>query len=366
MVRAATAIPPVGQLFVPLAFDDKRIWLSVMIATETLPFTLDTGGDTNTIRDDVAKRLRLSDTGERNRAVITTEGVQMARRVAASNVVIGGVVRQPRMLFLTGRVDEPYTAESSVGSIAGLLTTCDCDLRFGDTRGGLTLWPDGRQGVAPGTLLPGSAIRKEFSVASSPALIVTALIDGNPYRLKVDSRVGTPLVLYPKGTRRSGLWKAPKWAPSGRGRLVRATRVQLGPLALKRPHVMLLEPSGAMPGEIDGLIGLPLLTLLDWSLDIVADKVSVSRNARRPSWLGYRMAGIWVNRAKDETLTVSIVGPGSPAEAAGLRAGDRIITSAKFPEFIESLDLPVGASLPMTIERDKVRRDVTLVMADYL
>jgi hypothetical protein len=364
LARAAT--PTTGPLVVPLIFEDERVWLSVTIGAETLPFILDTGADTNSIRDDVAKRLALPDTGERTRSVITDTGAQVARRVAASNVVIGGAVRQPRMLFLTGRIDEPYTAASSAGSIAGLLTTYDCDLRFGDPKGELRLWPGGRQGAAAGTPLPGSSIRREFPAAASPALFVTAMIDGKPYRLKVDTRVDTPLLLYPQAARRSGLWDAPKWAPSARARLVRATRVQLGPLALKRPHVLLFEPSGTMPGGIDGVIGLPLISLLDWSLDVAADKVWVARNTRRPSWRGYRMAGIWVDRAKDETLTIATVGPGSPAEVAGLKPGDRIVTTTKFREFLKSLDLPVGATLPLTIERAGVTQTVTLTMADYL
>ena len=78
------------------------------------------------------------------------------------------------------------------------------------------------------------------------------------------------------------------------------------------------------------------------------------------------MAGIWIDRAKDETLTIETVGPGSPAASVGLRPGDRIITSMKFPEFIKSLSLPVGAMLPLTIERNNVRQELTLTMADYL
>ena len=366
IARAAAPTVSGEPLVVPIVLEDDRLWLSVTIGTETLPFQLDTGSDTNAIRADVAKRLGLVDTGERTRSVITSNGVQMARRVAASNVVIGGAVRQPRMLFLTGRIDEPFTATSSAGSIAGLLTTYDSDLRFGDPKGELRLWPNGRQGAAQGTLLPGSVIRKEFNAASSPALVVTVLIDGKPYRLKVDTRVDTPLILYPQGVRRSGLWGAAKWAPSARARLVRATRMQLGPLALKRPHVLLFDPAGMMPDALDGAIGLPLLSLLDWSLQVRSDKVWVTRNTRRPSWSGYRMAGIWIDRAKDETLTIETVGPGSPAASVGLRPGDRIITSMKFPEFIKSLSLPVGAMLPLTIERNNVRQELTLTMADYL
>jgi C-terminal processing protease CtpA/Prc len=59
------------------------------------------------------------------------------------------------------------------------------------------------------------------------------------------------------------------------------------------------------------------------------------------------------------------VGKGSPAEQAGIATGDRI-DGMEFEPLIGRLNAGPGEQVSFAVDRGGARRDVTLVLRDYL
>lgn len=347
-----------------MVVEDGRLWVGAQIGDKALRFVVDTGAAGNFIRPEIAKSLGLTNIS----AGGTVSGVggksSVVGAVEAKNVVIGGVVRQPRMQFSTYNVR--IGGDDSAGLLAaGLVTAYDSDLLLGDTMATWRIWLDGRTSVPDGKLLDGAMIRKKSEREASERIVVTAMIDGKPYRLMVDTGAPRSLLLFAKATVRSGLWDAPAWAPQrlrGFGgaadrlaRVTRATRLDFGPLALKRPFVTLTDPGQAAFGDLDGIIGLPLIMLFDWSIDPSRNRIWLKRNVRKPGADFYGRSGLWLKREADGSATVEAVGAGSPAAAAGVTVGTRV------PGFLSLLPRTNGEA-GSTVEIG----GKTVALADYL
>jgi Aspartyl protease len=353
-----------GPIEARMVVEDGRLWVGAQIGDKALRFVVDTGAAGNFIRPEIAKSLGLTNISVGG----TVSGVggksSVVGNVEAKNVVIGGVVRQPRMQFSTYNVR--IGGDDSAGLLAaGLVTAYDSDLLLGDTMATWRIWLDGRTAVPEGKLLEGAMIRKKSEREASERIVVTAMIDGKPYRLMVDTGAPRSLLLFAKATARSGLWDASAWAPQrlrGFGgaadrlaRITRATRLDFGPLALKRPFVTLTDPGQAAFGDLDGLIGLPIITLFDWSIDADKNRIWLKRNVRKAGADFYGRSGLWLKREADGSATVEAVGAGSPAAAAGVTVGMRV------PGFLSLLPRTNGDA-GSTVEIG----GKTVTLADYL
>lgn len=373
-IPAGTRAAAKTALEAPIVVEDGRLWISVRIGERSLRFIIDTGAGGNFIRPDLAREFKLPNVSIGN----AVGGVGGKRRVVgmveAANVVIGGAVRQNRMQFSTYDFDRGLPPDAAGLLAAGVVTAYDCDLAMGDTVGTWRIWPGGRDGVPQGVPLAGAMINHRSQYDASERIVVTALIDTKPYRMLVDTGSPRALTLFSQASARSGLWDAAAWSPqtlSGFGgassrpaRTTRATRLELGPLALKRPFVTLTDPEQAAFGDVDGLIGLSLITLFDLSLDARRGRIWAQRNGRKPSADGYNRMGLWLKREADGGVSVGAVGAGSPAAAAGLRVGDRLTPS--FSDPIRAVNGPAGTAMDLNVARDDKTMAVRVVAADYL
>ena len=114
----------------------------------------------------------------------------------------------------------------------------------------------------------------------------------------------------------------------------------------------------------DGLIGLPTIQRLD-----LATEVKAGRLWTRPSGLPaepdeYNMSGLWIDR-KGDAIVAGLVGKGSPAEKAGIARGDRLEGYA-FGQMIARLNGRVGQQVALSVTRGGQKRDVNLMLEDYL
>ncbi len=362
--RAASL--PIDAKFV---IEDRRLWVSASVnGSEPLLFVIDTGAASNFLRPELAKKFKLPvvDAG----MVGGVGGGSTTTRVAeAREVAIGGAMRQNRVLFSTYDFGRGLPADAAGLFAAGLFTAFDTDLDFAG--GTWRIWPKRREGAPKGARLDDSSITMLGGRRGSQRIYATAMIDGKPYRLLVDTGAPGSLMLFPRASARSGLFEGRNFAPlqtrgfggaaSRLSRLVRAERLQLGPLSLKRPFVKLMDPAQTTPFDIDGVIGLPLISLFDIATEAGPGKIWLARNSLKPTADSYPRTGLWFER-KDTGTVVAAVGKGSPAEAAGVLSGDVVVT----PAAISALDGDVGREVVLSVRRDGAVSERRLVLADYL
>ena len=351
---AAAATPIVA----PISLEGGRLLVNARIgASELLRFVIDTGTGRNFLRPEIAKRLKLKVLGG---SVAGGVGGKTALTgiVEASNILIADAMRQKTMQFLTYDFGRGFGNNAAGLFAAGLLTAYDADLNFGSGR--WQIWPKGREGVPAGVLLESAAITAKGGYGSE-RIYVTAMIDDRPYRLMVDTGAPSSLLLFPRTAARSGLLAGRRSAPiavSGFGgraerlaKIVRANRFALGPLGFDRPFVKLMDEDGPALPDADGLIGLPLITMLDWSTDVGRSQVWVTRNANGLVADRYPRSGLWLDAAEGGGVVVTGIGTGSPAAAAGIQVGDVVTEPATLPEAIRRINGPVGQPFALTTKR---------------
>ncbi len=362
-----------GPIVAKIMVEDGRLLVGATIGnSEPLIFIIDTGASINVLRPDVARQLNLTMLGGASiRGVANKQAT--AGVVEAKDVLIAGVMRQPVMNFST--YDLGRLASDAAGLFAsGLLTAYDSDLNF--SGGTWQIWPKGRDGQPTGTRLDGASITTLGAPRGTERIYVTVMIDGQPYKLMVDTGAPRSIILFPRASGRSGLRTGRPSSPlltRGIGgaadklsHTVRATRFEMGPLAFDRPFVTLMDPDQSSGANYDGLLGLPLIKMLDWSTDVGSSRLWVTRNTSGLVADRYSKSGLWLDRTATGGAVVANVGTGSPAAAAGIRAGDAVVEPARFADALVRINGPVRQAFSLTIRRGTDATTHNIVPTFYL
>jgi membrane-associated protease RseP (regulator of RpoE activity) len=150
--------------------------------------------------------------------------------------------------------------------------------------------------------------------------------------------------------------------------IARASTLQIGPYRVRGPIFAVTNTTkGALAGStFAGNIGSPVISRFDISLDYQKSVIYWKPNANfsRP-FIG-TLDGMSLYTTDSGVLTASYVNAGSPAAAAGLRAGDRIVSangvSAKmFGQSGMAILEQRGKPIAIVYERAGVRHAATLV-----
>jgi len=357
---AAATRPMVSSI----ALEAGRVWMACRIGqSRPLLFIVDTGASHSMIRNDIAHELRMNNIGEGTHGGIG--GIRNTPWYKAPDVLLGSGVRFPAMLFSGTQVRFGENAAGAFG--AGLFTTYDSDLDF--VKGEWRVYPAGRADRDGWMELPS---RFEKSDAGQ-RIFARASVDGFFGDFLLDTGAPGEMLLGGRAAKRSGLWSDDRpYAPSeSRGigpdvvptRLVRGERLRIGHLVFERPLVALSKP-GSSWHEQDGLIGLSILRRLHLSTEVARGRIWAIPNGLADKPRRYPLSGLWLDRDGDR-ITLGDVGTGSPAAGAGLKPGDAVV-GANWRATLVALNGPAGTRVPLTVERDGRRRDVVLVLADYL
>jgi S1-C subfamily serine protease len=119
-------------------------------------------------------------------------------------------------------------------------------------------------------------------------------------------------------------------------------------------------------GEEGRRLDLNMVIPVHQLIPILDDLVNQGRRSGPPRpWLGLYAT------EDEEGISVASLAPGGPAEAAGMRNGDRIL-SVEGAEVTELADFwraiwamgPAGTNIRLQVSRGKARRDVTITSAD--
>lgn len=352
-----------------IALDQDRVLVAVgMQGKGPYIFMIDTGGFISLIRNSLAKTLKLEMTGHveaRGAGGSDTYPIFMAR-----DFVIGGTMRQPKVALM-GAGDLNYGEDIEGTLAAGIMTVVDSDLDF--DAGEFRMYPEGR-GERPGFAAVASDIRRDDD-QSSPFLYVDLAVNGRRLETMLDTGMGELLSIAPSAAKATGLWDDSRpYAPfrprgiGGQGqlnRIVRAAPISLGGVTFDRPLVALRgQGTGIKAGaEIgDAIAGLALIRRFNLSVDARAGKLWVQPSKQKPPVQDYGYSGLWCDLSGP--TTVEAVGTGSPAAAAGIRRGDRII--GEWGKVRTMLGGDAGEVVHLTTERDGMRRDVEFTLKPFL
>ncbi len=350
-----------GSIDITIRLTDRRVLVDCNIAgSGPHTFVMDTGGTIGLLQLDLARSLRLKKLRDWNLDLL--QGRRAYPIYEATDLVFGGLLRQPSAAF--AGVDNVGFGDDAVGSLAaGTLTSVDSELDFDHS-----LWRIHRTGAPDrnGWTRFDDAIVPYGNRNGSPFLYADAEIAGRTIRFGLDTGMPQWSRFYRKTAEAIGLWDSPRWSPAGpggRGRLVRAPRITIAGSPVEGSMVLLQDEAdwGAFP---NGILGLPLLRLFNVATDSRGKAVFLRRNAVAPPTARYNMVGIWVDRAGQD-IVISSVGAGSPAAAAGLTSGDRIL-GTNFDDLIRAMGGPAGTTIPLKIASGGTTRDITLTATDYL
>jgi hypothetical protein len=242
--------------------------------------------------------------------------------------------------------------------------------------------PDAKPVVVPFELLP------------SGHMMVMVKVNGEgPYRLIFDT--GAPITLLDnKVAKDAGLLKdvpEPLFPIFGSRGEVKVKELQVGDQAVQNLTAIVMDHptvqaiSSAFEkkigGPIDGIIGFPFWSRFRLTLDYQAKTLTLLPNGFKPPDVMQAMmaaimagssgeatvlapAGQWgmiaekADDDKEEGVTIKSVLAGSPAEAAGLRAGDRVLTvGGRWTDTLVDLYTAAGYVKPGDTAAVVVKRD---------
>lgn len=376
MLTAAGLIGPGAALAAAPRMFKAKILLEnnrVVIAVEMngkgpYIFMIDTGTYVSLIRPDLAKELKLPVQGhEQTRGV---GGKQDGFAIhLAKDFIIGGTIRQPAVA-LEASFDFGYQQDIYGALAAGVLTTVDTDLDL--DAGELRIYPDGR-GERPGYVALDSEIPRIESTQRGSRKIAAALtLDGRPIRCMLDTGSPAHLLLNRTASRRLELWDdnrpyAPN-RPQGIGRAgpvartIRAGSLIMGDSLEDRPLISLL--GNDIGDDFDGIVGMSFLRRFNMSIDTRGRKLWVQPSHQKPAPERYGLSGLWLDQ-EGERIEVEAVGTGSPAAAAGIVAGDRIVDMS-WRDALAAITGPPGRTVRLKVERGTTRREVEFALKLFL
>jgi len=346
-----------GAIVAPIRLADRRVLIDARINGQgPYPFAIDTGAVVSGVEEAIALELGLP----------VVRKVKLAKRefdlFKVSELVLGGAVRQEDAVLFGLKLN----LRGASGLIAaGMVTTFDSTLDFERLQwrvhpGGLT--------ERPGYQQLKSWIRQDAGANGSKRIGIEAVLDGNRLKLVVDTGAPKTLILERDVGKRLGYWNDSRpFAPvaSSRidgvssGRALRGGVLEVGDVRFEAPIVTVEDRKPIQQGY-DGIIGLPVLESLNLSVDTRSGSLWV-KSSGRPVWREtISRTGLWLDPAPGGAK-IAVVGIGSPAQAAGLKVGDRI-TGGTFSDILGLLRAD-EAPIPLMVEG---RGQVTLVPADYI
>ena len=344
---------------VPIRLQSGRLAVSCMIEGKG-PFELgiDTGSLTSIITADLAKRLDLKQHG------VTPLGIagryQNFPMFEAREIIFGSAFRQERVLF--AGIDFPLGRDVVGMLAAGCLTTMDAELDFSAMQ--WRLYPDGGPDRT-GWVAHERAI--QTNDVGSPHLYGQVSLGGQKLRCLFDTGAPGSISIFSKVARKCGIdVDRQNWSPVMAGgkprRLYRASApIEIGGLRIERPLVLVEDE---FPNFIeDGLVGLSLIQRLNLATEVQAARLWTRPNGNPGRPDRYNLSGLWIDE-KGRDIKATMVGRGSPAEQAGIVAGDRI--DGEFRDLIRQLGGRPGDPVSLAVVRGSQRREVTLVLREYL
>ncbi|CAN5148160.1 hypothetical protein BH09PSE2_BH09PSE2_01580 [soil metagenome] len=318
------------------------------------------------LRKDICESIGLKPTGFAR--VYGSTGTDTQIGYEAHDVTFGQAVSEKDVMFLG--LDWPK------GGIDGILPLSvftarptDMDFQTGEMRLQLS-GSVNRTGFR--------AVHAERVRQSNGAFVIDAVVEGSPARLLVDTGASTTVSLASTFVRTHDLWDKHAHAMEhqfggvtaaiGKAKLVRTPELKVGPYRFKDVVISLTNPRMTTLSDVDGLIGIELLRRFTLGFDRPASTLWLKPNEHLADPYAYDHSGLtW--EFKNGACVVVGVAPGSPAETAGLKVGDKLYeltTQGQGLAWDYTLSGEPETVIQAPVERDGKRLPLTMVLKDWL
>jgi hypothetical protein len=372
MIRGfPAAAAPGGRVIVSkLALVAGRVVMGLTIdGAGPFLFMIDTGGHLSLIDEALAHALKLPPQGMTN--ALGVGGAATLPVFLARNVVFGGGAVQSYVAF--AGMDRGFTGAVRGTLAAGMMTAVESDLDF--EKGEWRAYPDGRPERVGFIRLADAIVGGDRPQSGSPRLYGEAEVDGRRFRFLLDTGAPGGVSLGMAAARRLGLWDdARPYAPQqtrgiggvgGIGRLVRVRSLSFGGRTIERPLVLLRARSDRPGDDDDGILGLEVLRHFNLSTEPRTRSFWVKPYGEFAPEERYGMSGLWIDAARDGAR-VAAVGTGSPAAAAGVTVGDRLV-GEPFADLVRKISGRPGTTVTMNVVRNGAApRSITFTLTPYL
>lgn len=351
-----------GAIEAPIRLENGRVLMDVGLnGAGPFPFAVDTGAEVSGIRLALARELGLRELRQ------VRLGGALFPFYGVSEMVLGGVIRQPDA-GLFGLQGDILGAQGLLA--AGLVTAMDSELLF--EQGLWRVHPSGGPDRTGFTRLDGS-IEAAANRQLSSRLFANIAVNGRRERVVLDTGGPRPISLSRRRAEALGLWNdTTPFAPVAQSnilgrsaepaRLVRLSRLTVGEHAYENVLIG-LNAGDTIGGET--ILGLPIVRTLDLSIARSDNSIWIRRNGLDVTEPHYGLSGLWLDEVSGRTR-VSVVGTGSPAAAAGVRAGDEVLGMASFQTALAALRGEAGTSVDLTLRRGGETVQTRFVLAAYL
>ncbi|RYD94850.1 MAG: hypothetical protein EOP61_20860 [Sphingomonadales bacterium] len=349
-----------------IVLENGRVWIGAVIEGKgPFFFVLDTGSGLSFIEDSFARRQGLASRPGQRRFGIGG-GVSEYSNYVAKEVRLASGIRFANMVF-AGTRDGLLGPDLVGGFGSGLFTSYDSDLDF--AKGEWRAYTDGRPDFAGLT-----RVKSRFNMKDvAPKIMMDAAVDGFTGEFIMDTGFSRALSLDGRATAKSGLWDDSRpYAPAeARGfgaagiptRLVRASKLSFGDHVIEGPIVSLSAP-GTISHETAGLIGLEAISRFHLTTRVSDGSLWIAPNGLTPRPLGYRLSGLWLTE-KGGRVTISDVGTGSPAAAAGVKKGD-VLKGGDLSTLIRNTNGAPGKQVTLEIERGGAAQTISYMLRPWL
>jgi predicted aspartyl protease len=326
----------------PFAVTGGMAWAAVQLNSKNppLPFLIDTGAGGFAVLRSTAEALKLSYYGK---ATIQSAVGRTQASFFGASVTLGGVVREP-WLALAGIDVLPDQMQGLIPLARFRVMGMDFDRREvlisshmpRDPEGYHSLDLDAGRGVSGSVDRLGAYTNDDNNqLLKDHRPVIDVELNGEPVKLMVDTGSSGGVFLYPDYVKRKGLWdQFPRYiavniqtiAGQAAARIVRAERLKVGRFVFANPPVMLGDPADSGRDGVNteaGLIGMEYVRRLNFISDPQRRKLWIRPNGSTADGYRYDRAGVEIAKVGDVDQVVALA-PGSPADRAGLRLGDRV------------------------------------------
>jgi predicted aspartyl protease len=326
----------------PFAVAGGMPWAAVQLngRNPPLPFLIDTGAGGFAVLRSTAEALKLSYYGKTS--IQSAVGRTQAHFFGAS-VTLGGVVREP-FVPLAGIDVLPGQMQGLIPLARFRVMGMDFDRGEVSISSQMVRDPDGYHALDldAGRGVSGSLDRMgaytnddNNQMIKDHRPVIDAELNGDHVKLMVDTGSTEGVFLYPDYVKRKNLWdqfprhidaKVQTLAGQATARMVRAERLKVGRFVFANPPLTLGNPTDSGRDGVRteaGLIGMEYVRRLNFISDPQHRKLWIRSNGSTADGYRYNRAGLEIAEVGEVPQVVALA-PGSPAERAGLKLGDRL------------------------------------------